>query len=561
MFTRRIPNILKSSPKKHRDVEEISSEIVFTNIEENAQEACNPIRGLNNLYSEETCLTNDNNCRKSVHRRKQEHDFIDRIQKSSNWNICTFLDEKTEAKKCKERKRVKRGRRKQNSESKVPAFETEKRKESSVSLTSDDKSVEFVSEFNVAPYLNEIESMDLEGSIDFSSNEIFSNFNYELYYNSGSTVYDSEICEKQYDMNSNEVGIDKAQYSILSEHWNEDLPYHDKKSNCSSNLCCSYCNEDYAATVNEETNMTDEIMPENTIIDNSEINCQVKLDRSYLPAFETDIGSTNEFINEGYSQEYNVLPLSNVPEICTLSKEYNEHNSNLMSEEYNENSSNLQNEEYNESSSNLLISNTPEIVSQYLLENMDSLSSESTISCTEEDIEEEILREQTAQLGRQCNMFNDIHDDFFHSLDLSRNSLKSEKVDTLKSEVYVEEDTIDDEFQCLRCPLTFISARSMAMHQTGAHGGTYIILCESCGRLFNRKYHFNRHFIHCGRFKEPYKCEMCKRIYKHRSTLVQHLKTVHKVQYTRRHSITYTCHVCNKQYSKFGAFENHVKRH
>ncbi|XP_078037293.1 uncharacterized protein LOC144470228 [Augochlora pura] len=619
MFTRRIPNILKSNPKKYRNGEELSNEIVLTNIEKTVQGVYKPIEELNNLYSEKPCLINNNNCRKLTRQRKQQYDFIDTIQKSSN--ICVFVDDETDTKNYEERKGIKRGRRKQKSENKVPAFETKKQEENS--LTSDDKSVEFMTEHNVTPYLNQTEFMDLEGSIDFSSNEIFSNFNYELY--SSSTIYDSEICEKQYDMNSNEIDIDKTtEYSILSEHSNKDLPYYDKKSNCSSSLCCSYCNENNVSGI-EERNTMNEIVSENAVINDSKTNYQVKLDCSYLPAFETDI--TNKFINKEYNKEY-VSPISNISEDCNLknstnlmNEKYNEDSSNFLNEEHyentsnflnvehnenstnflneehnenslnflneehnenstnflneehnesslnflnevhNENSTNFLNEEHNENSTNLLTSNTLE----NFLKNMDSLSSESTISCITEDIEEEILRQQTTELDGQYNKFNDIHDEFFHSFDLSINLLKTDKEDILKTEVCTEDDCIslfvnNEEFQCSRCSLTFSSARTMAMHKAGAHGGMYIILCDGCGRLFNRKYHFNRHFNLCGRFKGPYKCDICLRIYKHRSSLVQHLKTIHKIQY-KPYTTVYTCSICNKRYSKLGAFENHVERH
>nr|XP_050848323.1 uncharacterized protein LOC127063073 isoform X1 [Vespula vulgaris]XP_050848324.1 uncharacterized protein LOC127063073 isoform X1 [Vespula vulgaris] len=139
--------------------------------------------------------------------------------------------------------------------------------------------------------------------------------------------------------------------------------------------------------------------------------------------------------------------------------------------------------------------------------------------------------------------------------------------------------------QCLLCPLKFSTKRSLALHITGAHGGSkhvfffymylyilnfiitylfidmYVILCERCGRLFNKKYIFNKHFIHCGCVKLPFTCKTCNRNYRHKSSLLHHLKIVHQMENKQHTTKAYKCDICSKIYRKYGAFEKHLGIH
>ncbi|XP_043491270.1 zinc finger protein 37-like [Polistes fuscatus] len=124
----------------------------------------------------------------------------------------------------------------------------------------------------------------------------------------------------------------------------------------------------------------------------------------------------------------------------------------------------------------------------------------------------------------------------------------------------VKED-IKETLQCLLCPLTFPSKRSLALHVSGAHGDMYMILCERCGRLFNKKCVFNNHYIYCGCVKLPFNCNKCNKSYKHKSSLIYHLKIVHKVDYKNDKMKEYKCDVCSKTYRKYGAFEKHLGIH
>lgn len=548
---RRIPNILKNNVKMHKTVKEPLDKVV--NMKENIQEPYSSVIALDSSFSEKSYVETDNKCRKSTRRRKQEHNFTDLYKKSPTWNIHTLVNENKEIK----RRRTNASTRKNKSRNKLSVLKTKKQNENSLPSTSHNISTEFMTEFHSASYSREIKPIELQDSIDFSSNEIFSNYDFTEYatdfkesFNSSSTIYDSEICETECDINGNELDMDEIQCSNLLECLSEN----NNESGYFSNSGCDYCHKDCAthwianSGKNKMLSVEDRVLSDNVIIDNNEFNCQLKIDCSGIPVAKADINSTDEYFNEKYNENYSCLSIPAIPNSCTFD------------EKCDENSFYLLNEEHNESNSDMDISNIPEIVSQYTLENAVLSPMESTISCIE-DIEERNLNELPEIENAECNAYNNIYDNFLHKLDLSIALLEADEIDTLQTQVYTEEDADGNVFQCSLCSLMFCSARTLAMHQAAAHGGMYIILCESCGRLFNRKYHFNRHFIHCVRFKEPYKCDMCTKHYRHKSSLIHHLKSVHGVQYANNRSNKYTCVVCNKIYRKFGAFHNHMRKH
>ncbi|XP_076287656.1 uncharacterized protein LOC143212602 isoform X2 [Lasioglossum baleicum] len=470
-LTRRIPNILKNNPKVLKTVKEPLDKVV--NMKENIQEPYGSIITLDSSSSEKSYVETDNKCKKSTRKRKQEHNFIDMWQKSPTWNIHTFVDDNKEIKNCKKGRRTRASTRNNKGSNKLPALETKKHNENSLPPTSHNISAESMTKFHVASYLGETTPIDMEDFIDFSSNEIFSNYDFTEYaidfsktFNSSSTIYNSEICEKEYDMNANEVDMDEIQCSTLSECLSEN----DKEPCYSSNSCCSYCHEDCAThwiAISEKNNMLsmkDRVLSDNVVINDSEMNSQVKINCSCLPVAEADINSTNESFNEKFYESYSRLPISAMPNNCT------------SSEKCNENSLCLLNEEHNESNSYMDTSNIPEIVSQYILENVELSPMESTISCIE-DIEEGILNEFTEIENTECNTYND--DNFLNELDLALASLEAKEMDTLQAQVHTEEDVNRDELQCLLCSLTFYSARTLAMHQAGAHGGISFIAVVS----------------------------------------------------------------------------------
>ncbi|XP_029161735.1 uncharacterized protein LOC114933375 [Nylanderia fulva] len=85
----------------------------------------------------------------------------------------------------------------------------------------------------------------------------------------------------------------------------------------------------------------------------------------------------------------------------------------------------------------------------------------------------------------------------------------------------------------------------------------YVIQCTQCGRIFNKKHQFKKHFTRCNFYKEDYKCQVCNKLYRHRSSLAQHLKIVHNVS-DGPYEKYYTCNKCSKSYVRFRAFQRHI---
>ncbi|XP_070167221.1 uncharacterized protein [Polyergus mexicanus] len=88
----------------------------------------------------------------------------------------------------------------------------------------------------------------------------------------------------------------------------------------------------------------------------------------------------------------------------------------------------------------------------------------------------------------------------------------------------------------------------------------YVIQCAQCGRIFNEKHQFRKHFTRCDFYKEDFKCNICNKIYRHKSSLAQHLRLVHHIL-GGLHEKYYTCNKCSKSYVRFRAFQRHILLH
>ncbi|XP_011136120.1 zinc finger and SCAN domain containing protein 4D isoform X2 [Harpegnathos saltator] len=87
----------------------------------------------------------------------------------------------------------------------------------------------------------------------------------------------------------------------------------------------------------------------------------------------------------------------------------------------------------------------------------------------------------------------------------------------------------------------------------------YVIQCTQCSRLFNEN-KFRKHFTHCSFDKEDFKCHICQKIYRYKSSLVHHLKTVHHLSHDV-YGKYYICNKCSKLYVRFRAFQRHLLIH
>ncbi|XP_017877775.2 uncharacterized protein LOC108623631 isoform X2 [Ceratina calcarata] len=84
-------------------------------------------------------------------------------------------------------------------------------------------------------------------------------------------------------------------------------------------------------------------------------------------------------------------------------------------------------------------------------------------------------------------------------------------------------------------------------------------ICDSCGMLSSQIDNFNEHLEAC-RANKPYKCEICMRPYRYKSSLYKHIRVKH-YHPINDGSDLYTCKVCNKVYCKFGHFLTHIAIH
>ncbi|XP_011694578.1 PREDICTED: uncharacterized protein LOC105453970 [Wasmannia auropunctata] len=92
----------------------------------------------------------------------------------------------------------------------------------------------------------------------------------------------------------------------------------------------------------------------------------------------------------------------------------------------------------------------------------------------------------------------------------------------------------------------------------------YVIKCSQCGKYFNKKHQLWKHFTYCNFYTEQFHCHMCSKMYRHRSSLVSHLRSVHDIGHSVSHGRQekfYICNKCNKSYVRFRAFQRHVLVH
>nr|XP_012141932.1 PREDICTED: B-cell lymphoma 6 protein homolog isoform X1 [Megachile rotundata] len=501
MSARMVPNILKRNSKVNRKV------CPQLNVTDRNSAFANENK---NFFQENNCLKKEIKHKRLTNRRKQGLSLVNIWHELPNWNICSIVDDKEKmsnknlSTSMKEdvstnQRKLRHYTKKQDKQDEVPIYKIEQHENQFPQ--SHNVSLDF-SDF-ASSCLQEVESVDLHNSIDFSSNEIFSQFNYEFYGESNSN-----------DLTENYDSLSSINESLMSsEHSNNDTSLlDDRQLNQSCDSYCNYCLE----------------------------NCV----SSWILASEANNNTLQK--DRMLTATYNQNKIDS-PNNCNLNTDM--HNTYLMNETLGGN---------NCERTTLLIN---------YLDNIDQPLTE-LINYNNEYVREEVFKETISFDQRQtCDILTDFNDAVFES-DFDASLFESENQGTNKYSTDILQAAEDfgyslsnEKFQCPLCSLTFSNARTLAMHEAAAHGGTYVILCESCGRLFNRKYHFNRHFIHCGRFKEPYRCDMCIKVYRHKSSLVHHLRETHHVHYAHHHKTKFTCSVCKKVYSKFGAFENHIKKH
>ncbi|CAK9795568.1 Zinc finger protein 131 [Anthophora quadrimaculata] len=573
----------ESSLKLHRtaqtDTEEIDNSFVDVRNMEETVHTTDTL--LDHHFSENIFIKKENKHEKISHKRKQKLSFLNTWHDLPNWNISSFTDDKKEVlgenifhrstrlEVSTERRKIKQCNKNQVKKQGISVLRN-KQKENPLLPMSHSVSTDFNSECQTLPSLADTESKHLQDSIDFSSNEIFNQFNYEFYdnisldrftwhltdfdetYTSLSTTYDNDTYGKAYDINVNEIdlyettthrsltqnkqnkeNISMKQSLMFSEYQDEDILTNDTNFKCSCGSCCDFNDSASSWIINNgvHTFTKDKLLAE-TLNENAQIqikNLHLNITKSSEDLINDTLNNLNsEKTHSSLTDTESLLQYADHIDSPLIEFASYSNAKDKDTEIYTEATCTQENQEFNVISNSSEETNSNEILEMFKNE---------TRNLHDTDVTQ-------AEGNKVCN----------------RNKKK---------------------FQCLLCSLTFLNSRTMAMHRAAAHGGKckissavklrylsldffsgiYTILCETCGRLFNRKYHFSRHFVDCGRSKESFKCDVCMKKYRHKSSLVHHLKTAHRDHCTRNDSMKFTCNVCKKVYSKFGCFENHIKKH
>nr|XP_034174848.1 protein RPN4-like isoform X2 [Osmia lignaria] len=531
---RTIPNILKNNSKLNK---KIFSQLNET--DENQNNVQIPFI-YKNPFQENKCFKKETKCKYLSRKRKQGLGFTDVWNEYPSWNIDSSVDDKKKISNksfhtslkleapTKQRKLTCHTKQ-QDIKHEMSLLKT-KQNENSCNIPTN-----YSSEYIC---LQEFECTDFQDSIDFSGNEIFSKFNYELYsdnnltgsnmymlnsnetYNSLSTTNNSDTFEKEYDLNSNKVDTSNEGYRSLtneslafSQHLEKDiLLLNNNKLDWTCDSHCDHCLE----------------------------NCV----SSWITA--------NETINNAFQKDKMLAGIIN-PKAIHTDNEIDLDSTDIY-------------DIYLATDTSSKADSTRTLSSENSIDNIDLSLPELASYCDEYNIVEEISKKAiNSDETKKFNTLNDFDDvlletDFDIPTPASGKEINEYPINISQSEKDYEYNCSNNKkFECSVCSLTFSKARTFAMHQAGAHGGMYVILCESCGTFFNRKYHFNRHLVHCNRLKKSFSCDMCMKAYRHKSSLSHHLKERHHIPYDR--SPKFTCGVCNKDYRRFGAFENHLRKH
>lgn len=254
---RTIPNILKNNSKLNKKIFSQLNEI-----DENQNNVQIPFI-YENPSQKNKCFKKETKCKYLSRKRKQGLGFTDVWNEFPSWNIDSSVDDKKKI--LNESSHTSLKLEAPTKQSKLTKHEVSllktKQPENSHNIP-----INFSSEYICS---QEFESTDLQDSIDYSGNEIFSKFNYELYsdnnltdsnmymlnsnetYNSLSTTNDSDTFEKEYDLNSNKVDTSDEGYRSLineslasSDHLEKDVLLLDNnKLDWTCDSRCDHCLE------------------------------------------------------------------------------------------------------------------------------------------------------------------------------------------------------------------------------------------------------------------------------------------------------------------------------
>lgn len=107
------------------------------------------------------------------------------------------------------------------------------------------------------------------------------------------------------------------------------------------------------------------------------------------------------------------------------------------------------------------------------------------------------------------------------------------------------------QYQCKLCPRGFIQYASMSKHMEYTHKQfKHIMTCHFCGKLIKGIDTINRH-LKTHTSERKFQCDICKKSYKTKFSLVNHLQT-HKEK-------TFTCEICAKVFHTASGLWIHIQ--
>ncbi|KAG7213181.1 hypothetical protein KM043_002495 [Ampulex compressa] len=332
------------------------------------------------------------------------------------------------------------------------------------------------------------------------------------------------------------------------ETWDNDVSLCGKEElGCSflSNSSCKYCIGDVTTCYNESsTFMEDSKFDISNNIDNMSYKPLEIVDTYDIP-FSTDF--TEKYFNKDFKLE---SPIHSDGIKHTNSKKFDTdiYNTSELEKETQQDSNFSHTTTENNEEGNTYSVSTVDIFLEDRNQNLTAPSSMNKSLRDNNYIEDDSTREQVDSTNRIADNIeeviqNKINDD--STLTSSESGFELSKVDKIQNEnevdncileVQEEEASEEDnqtetrELQCILCSLTFSNEYMMTMHQAEAHRGTYIILCEQCGQIFNNTHSFDRHLVYCLYFQVPFECNMCDKKYRHKSSLTFHLRNAHNIE-------------------------------
>lgn len=104
---------------------------------------------------------------------------------------------------------------------------------------------------------------------------------------------------------------------------------------------------------------------------------------------------------------------------------------------------------------------------------------------------------------------------------------------------------------CEICDETFSDRAILKKHKAHVHNtGENVFPCDTCGKVFYRRYQYNTHqIIHTG--EKPFSCDICEKSFNRKDALNRHYKLVH--------GKPFSCKICEISYDRESTLRRHYR--